>query len=132
MNLIFCLDDKNGILFNHRRQSRDRVMLENAIALAGGELFVTPFSEKIMKSYSLPHTVTEDLTALGKEDWLFYEEGDPSFLFPLCQRIVIYRWNEVYPSDVRVSLASLCGGEADWEFEGSSHKKITRHPYLPR
>ena len=107
-------------------------MIENAIALAGGHLFVTPFSEKIMKTYALPHTVIGDPTSLRKEDWLFYEEGDPSFLFPLCQNVVVYRWNEVYPSDVRVSLSSLVGGEADAEFEGSSHKRITRHPYLPR
>ena len=131
MNLIFCLDDKNGILFNHRRQSRDRVMIKDALTLSGGRLFVTPFSEKIMKTYETPYTVVEDPLSLGKEDWLFYEEGDPSFLFPLCQKIVVYRWNEVYPSDVCVSLASLRGGEEEEEMEGFSHKKITRHTYSP-
>ena len=29
MTLYVCLDDKNGMLFNNRRQSRDRVVLED-------------------------------------------------------------------------------------------------------
>ena len=28
MRLIVCLDDKNGMAFNHRRQSRDRIVTE--------------------------------------------------------------------------------------------------------
>ena len=42
MKLIVCMDDKNGMAFNHRRQSRDRVLAkrimeltENANALSG-------------------------------------------------------------------------------------------------
>ena len=29
MTLYFCLDDHNGMLFNHRRQSRDAAVLED-------------------------------------------------------------------------------------------------------
>ena len=28
MKLILCVDDKGGLAFNHRRQSRDRVLNE--------------------------------------------------------------------------------------------------------
>ena len=132
MKLIFCLDDKNGILFNRRRQSRDGELLRDALALSGNRLFILPFSEKLFQSYGFPYTVVSDPSSLGEEDWLFYEEGDPSFLFPLCREIVIYRWNEVYPSEIRVSLTALFGGEEDLSFAGSSHKKITRHRYFPR
>ena len=132
MNLIFCLDDKNGILFNRRRQSRDSVLLSDALRLAGGRLWITPFSQKIFESASLPHEVTSDPTSLEGNEWLFYEGGDPAPLFPLCREIVVYRWNETYPSDVRVSLDTLLGGEAEAEMEGSSHKKITRHRYVPK
>ena len=132
MNLIFCLDDKNGILFNRRRQSRDSVLLSDALRLAGGKLWITPFSQKLFEGASLPHEVTADPTFLEENAWLFYEGGDPAPLFPLCGEIVVYRWNETYPSDVRVSLDGLRGGEADAEMEGSSHKKITRHRYAPK
>ena len=33
MKLIVCLDDKNGMMFNKRRQSRDRVLIENVLEL---------------------------------------------------------------------------------------------------
>lgn len=33
MKLIVCMDDKNGMAFNHRRQSRDRVLAERIMEL---------------------------------------------------------------------------------------------------
>ena len=31
MKIIACLDDNNGLLFNNRRQSRDRVVIEDIL-----------------------------------------------------------------------------------------------------
>ena len=36
MHIIVCLDDQNGMAFNHRRQSRDRVVTEDICILADG------------------------------------------------------------------------------------------------
>ena len=36
MRLIVCLDDKNGMAFNHRRQSRDRIITETIEELVKG------------------------------------------------------------------------------------------------
>ena len=35
MNLIVCLDDKNGMAFNGRRQSRDRLLTEDLLQTVG-------------------------------------------------------------------------------------------------
>ena len=35
MNIIVCLDDKNGMMFNKRRQSQDRVLRQRMLELAG-------------------------------------------------------------------------------------------------
>ena len=41
MKIIVCLDDNSGMMFNRRRQSRDRVVIDDIIACAqGGELCV--------------------------------------------------------------------------------------------
>lgn len=32
MTLILCLDDENGMMFNHRRQSRDRVLISEMLS----------------------------------------------------------------------------------------------------
>ena len=31
MTIIVCLDDKNGLSFNNRRQSRDKILIEDII-----------------------------------------------------------------------------------------------------
>ena len=31
MTIILCLDDKNGLSFNNRRQSRDKILIEDII-----------------------------------------------------------------------------------------------------
>lgn len=50
MRLIVCLDDKNGMAFNHRRQSRDRIITETIEELVkGSTLHFSP----IPRSYSL-------------------------------------------------------------------------------
>ena len=35
MKLILCVDDKGGLAFNHRRQSRDRVLNERILMHCG-------------------------------------------------------------------------------------------------
>ena len=31
MQVILCLDDRNGMMFNHRRQSRDRAVIQDIL-----------------------------------------------------------------------------------------------------
>ena len=45
MDIIICLDDRNGMLFHHRRQSRDREVIRDMLQeCAGRKLLVSPFS----------------------------------------------------------------------------------------
>ena len=36
MKMIVCLDDRNGVSFNNRRQSRDRVVIQDILTLTRG------------------------------------------------------------------------------------------------
>ena len=48
MKLIVCLDDNNGMMFNKRRQSRDRLLIENMLELCKGErLYTNEYSGKL-------------------------------------------------------------------------------------
>ena len=49
MTLYFCLDDRNGMLFNHRRQSRDAAVLEDIRSRLEGELVIDPISQRLME-----------------------------------------------------------------------------------
>ena len=48
MNVILCVDDNNGMMFNHRRQSRDCVIIEHIINLVGeNKLWMNSYSSKL-------------------------------------------------------------------------------------
>ena len=44
MHIVAAVDDRMGLLFNGRRQSRDGVLNERIASLCNGELWVSPFS----------------------------------------------------------------------------------------
>ena len=55
MKVIVCLDERRGMMFNNRRQSRDSVLIEDVVKdLCGEKLFISPYSEKLFEnSYGL-------------------------------------------------------------------------------
>ena len=128
MYCILTLDNENGMMFNHRRQSRDRVMLEHLVRLsrsltAGGtgRLLMAPYTAGLF-----PDGLPEG------GDVCFVEDAP---LAPHRARITclyVFRWNRDYPADRRLDL-DLSGWERteQEEFPGSSHDKITLERYLP-
>ncbi len=127
MKLIVCLDDNNGMLFNERRQSRDRVLIENLLELCKGEtLYTNEYSAKLFPENSV--VVCEDFSNLTI-GYIFVE----NFTIPQekITEIVVYKWNRVYPADAyfNIALDSWTLTEAV-DFVGSSHEKITREIYV--
>ena len=59
MILAFCIDDQGGLAFNHRRQSRDRALVADLLAAAGGRpVFCLPYSAGLFDPGTV--TVTDD------------------------------------------------------------------------
>ena len=47
MKIIVCVDNQNGMMFNHRRQSQDRVLRKRILELTGGKkLWMNAYSQK--------------------------------------------------------------------------------------
>ena len=45
MNIIVCLDDKNGMMFHQRRQSTDRELRKHVLRfVAEGQLWMSPYT----------------------------------------------------------------------------------------
>lgn len=127
MTLYICLDDRNGLQFNHRRQSRDTAVLEDIRIRLAGPLLIRPFSEKLIResgiSYVLPPETAQDC---------FLEELPPEELLAKTQKLVIYRWNRHYPGDLfwEPDLGGMGFEKAEaTEFSGTSHERITREVY---
>ena len=109
MIAVVCVDDRGGMLFNRRRQSQDRVLRGDLLALAAGR-------PVWMNGYSLgqfgPETgdlrTAEDcLDRAGKGELCFVETMDLYCTLPLEDFVL----------------------EERREFAGSSHECITREVY---
>ena len=127
MTLYVCLDDRNGMLFNNRRQSRDGAVLEDIRASVSGVLTIDAFSEKLIAAAGLPYAVGEPAPGVQ----FFLENRPAAELLPMAEKIVIYRWNRVYPADLRFD-GDLSGFtlQSTEEFPGNSHEKITKEVYV--
>ena len=106
MIVITCLDQKNGMMFNHRRQSQDSVLREHVAKLVAN----VPLW---MNHYSARQFDTESITNLNIDD-------------------AIFRWDRTYPTDRYFDLQL---GSGQWhlvgtsEFAGHSHDLITMEVY---
>lgn len=131
MNVIICLDDNNGMLFNNRRQSRDKVLLSDVFGnLQGEKLYITSFSEKLMAEYCDKVTICEDASALQSGQWFFCENVDLTSFADKIEKLVVYKWNRVYPADFKCNLDfSLFNLKSEIEFEGNSHPVITKQTF---
>ena len=127
MTLYICLDDRNGLKFNKRRQSRDSALLEDIRSQIAGNLLIEPFSEKLIQEAEIPYVLPPETA----EDY-FAEDIPSEELLNRTERLVIYRWNRHYPADVRWNpdLSALGFSLLETtEFPGTSHEKITREVY---
>ena len=57
MEIIICLDNNKGMLFNNRRQSRDSKVLEDIKNGLEDRLTIFPFSEKLIKGSEIPYEI---------------------------------------------------------------------------
>ena len=127
-----CVDDNNGMCFNHRRQSQDRLLRADLLReAAGGPLWMNAYSAKQFKESPEALLVAPDFLAqAGPGALCFVEDQDLTPWAEKLEGIILYRWNRTYPADLRFTLPL-----AGWrlarteEFPGSSHEKITKEVY---
>lgn len=133
MNIIVCIDDEYGMLFNHRRQSRDKLLRERILMLTKGtKLWMNLYSAKQFEEECAENMFADEdfLHNAGSGDYCFVETEDITKYILKIEKIVLYRWNRRYPSDFKFSLdLSDWTMESTFEFAGSSHEKITEEIY---
>lgn len=130
MNIIVCLDDNNGMMFNSRRQSSDVVLTRHVIDLAReSKLWMNEYSAPLFDGFSV--CVSDDfLTHAKSGEYCFVENSDIAAHMDRVETLIIYRWNRHYPSD-RTFDVSLDGWRLveSKEFAGKSHPIITWEVY---
>jgi hypothetical protein len=133
MHIIVCLDDKNGMMFNRRRQSSDRILRCRMMDLVGdGVLRMNTYSAQQFSNEDNIYAGDDFIDQAADTDYCFVENAKDLPPVSLIHSLTVYRWNCAYPADVRFPAAYFendmkCICRSD--FEGSSHKTITEETY---
>ena len=131
MILMICIDDAGGLMFNHRRQSQDRVLRARMLGIAAEtKLWVTPYTKKQFEADAPVCVSDTPWLDAGAGDYYFAEDGE----MPVerAEQVYLYRWNRAYPGDrhFTADLAALGFVLArSEELAGYSHDCITEEIY---
>lgn len=130
MTLIVCLDDNNGMMFNKRRQSRDAAVIKDMVQyVAPCTISVESYSAELFADYSV--LVEQSLT--DKNGIRFIERDIINQCDFNIEKLIVYRWNRRYPSDIKFPIEEITNNMRLCEtldFAGSSHDRITREVYV--
>ncbi|MDF2804283.1 MAG: hypothetical protein K0S61_4188 [Anaerocolumna sp.] len=135
MIVILCLDDNNGMMFNHRRQSRDQaVVLDIALMSKGSRLSMKEYSFKMFADLELENVFisSEVMQQAEESDYCFVEDMGVLAYLEKIEQLIIYKWNRKYPADFYLDITLEKGWELSEikEFVGTSHEKITKEIYI--
>lgn len=130
MKVIVCVDEKNGMLFNNRRQSRDSKVIERILEIvAEKRLNITEFSKNLFTDLNV-NIVDNSLENVAENEYVFVENIDINSVLDKVNEIVIFNWNRHYPADFYLDIPlENFNVVAEREFSGSSHDKITEVTY---
>lgn len=134
MNVIVCIDDRGGMMFNGRRQSRDKNVYADIVSYVPmGKLYMSEYSRSLFVDSGAPLVATDsflDIAAAG--DYCFVEDREILPYLDRIESVTVYHWNRHYPSDRQFDVDLSAKGfklAETVDFEGYSHEKITRETY---
>ena len=136
MILIVAVDEDKGMMFNRRRQSKDRVLRERILSLAkGGKLWMNAYTRRQFLEDAQGEIIVDEkfLEKAGFGDYCFLENIPASPYEDRIEKIILFLWNRKYPSDTWFDIDLEGGGwklSETREFSGSSHEKITEEVYV--
>ncbi|MCP1103375.1 hypothetical protein M2454_002760 [Aequitasia blattaphilus] len=136
MIVIACVDDALGMMFNKRRQSKDKVLQKEIMeATAGKKLWMNQYSlNQFQEEFPESHILCDEdfLNKAAEGDYCFVENISLKSYEEKIEKIILYKWNRKYPADFFFDISI---NENGWkiieseEFPGYSHEKITKEVY---
>lgn len=129
MQVIITVENRNGMLFNHRRVSRDQKLSERILAYCKEKkLWMNAYSAKLFENN--PQIRVSETFLEQKDAICFVEDQDVTPYLPEIDTIILFHWNRDYPADFFFTVDL-----SEWnrihqeEFAGKSHEKITMEVY---
>ena len=113
MKIIVCVDNQNGMMFNHRRQSQDRVLRKRILELTGGKkLWMNAYSQKqFLQVNGNMSKEQEQSGQLGQSGQI---QADEAFLEKAGPREYCFvEDKDVVPDESRIEDVILCHWNRD-------------------
>ena len=133
MIVLLCVDKRNGMAFHQRRQSLERAVRADILRMAQGQpIRMTPYSARQFTEAEAVLQVSEEpLREAGEGELCFVEFPPLAPSLDRIERLVLYRWDRVYPADQRLDLAldQAFHLSSSLDFAGHSHETITKEVY---
>lgn len=131
MKIIVCVDTKQGMMFNNRRQSQDSALRARILALVtDSTLWMSSYSSKQFVEGGKFIIDDNYSNKASKDDFCFIEDKD--FKLENCEKVILYKWNRQYQADKYFDIdlkANRFKRISKKDFVGTSHEKITEEIY---
>ena len=125
MTLIVWTGKNGEMMFNRRRCSRDRGVIADIQATYDPlEICVSAYSSSLFDGARVISGVSEAAGGV-----LFLEDLPLPAALKQARKLIVYRFDRVYPADVRLEIPQDFHRTESREFAGFSHEKITREVY---
>ena len=133
MRIAVCVDNSFGMMFNNRRQSKDRILIEDFVRNANGaDIFIHPYSISLFSGHVV--VIDERFLELAPYNSCCFVENMPLLQYEdRIEELTVYKWNRDYPASTYFDIDL-----SEWEltssidFKGSSHERITREQYIKK
>ena len=142
MKVIVITDDCQGMLFNNRRQSKDKMLRKEIINLCKNKiLYMNEYSynqfessekEEVMirVSESFLRDVNMDAGKIIDDGYCLVENENLTDYVDDINEIVMFKWNTKYPADMYFDIdLNRFQLVVTKDFQGNSHNKITMEIY---
>ena len=134
MVLITCVDQKNGLGFNGRRQTSDSAVYADICKYAVDHfcgLEMAPVTLKAIMQYLSLNGDEEHPIVTEAKEARFAELDDCKGLDDIYDTLILYRWDKTYPADMflEIGLQNYQLVESQ-ELHGTSHEKIVKETYM--
>ena len=119
---------KNGAtVFNSRRCSKDKAVIEDIISCFGESIKVTEFSKELFINTDI--SVISSLDELNENDIFFFEDIPFSLISEKVDTLIVYRWDRVYPLGKALEIHKNFKLISTEQISGNSHDVIIKEVY---
>lgn len=135
MIVIYCIDDNFGMMFNLRRQSQDKYLREHLLQISkDGVLKMNSYSFKQFSDHDTKNIVVDEnfISNTDENSFCFVENISVDSAKSKIKKIILFKWNRVYPADFYFDKSILQNFTLinSFEFNGNSHEIITREDWI--